>query len=127
MSCGQPAPSSSPPTCRETHLYNVVRVGDRNLIGEVIRLSADQTVIQVYEETSGLHVGSPVVDTGEPFTVELGPGLLGNVFDGVQRPLSVLAADDHGGLTRALHPARRRGPCARPRPPVGCHPGRRDR
>ena len=83
-----------------THLYNVVRVGDRNLIGEVIRLSADQTVIQVYEETSGLHVGSPVVDTGEPFTVELGPGLLGNVFDGVQRPLSVLAADDHGGLTK---------------------------
>ncbi len=79
------------------HLYNVVRVGDQNLIGEVIRLSADQTVIQVYEETSGLHLGSPVVDTGEPFTVELGPGLLGNVFDGVQRPLSVLAADDPDG------------------------------
>ncbi|MDH3754684.1 MAG: V-type ATP synthase subunit A [Acidimicrobiia bacterium] len=77
-----------------TRLYNVVRVGEQNLIGEVIRLSGEETVIQVYEDTSGLHVGSPVRDTSEPLTVELGPGLLGNVFDGVQRPLPALAAAD---------------------------------
>ncbi len=75
-----------------TRLYNVVNVGEQNLVGEVIRLSSAETVIQVYENTSGLYVGSPVVDTGEPLAVELGPGLLGTIFDGVQRPLSVMAA-----------------------------------
>lgn len=75
-------------------LYNVVRVGRRNLIGEVIRLKGTETVIQVYEDTGGLQVGSAVTDTGAPLTVELGPGLLGNVFDGVQRPLPALAAED---------------------------------
>ncbi len=78
----------------ETRLYNVVRVGRRRLIGEVIRLKGRETVIQVYEDTSGLQVGSTVVDTGAPLTVELGPGLLGNIFDGVQRPLPALAAED---------------------------------
>ncbi len=63
-------------------------------------------MIQVYEDTSGLHVGSPVVDTGEPFTVELGPGLLGNVFDGVQRPLAALAA---GSGESTSHPFIDRG------------------
>ncbi|NNC39984.1 MAG: V-type ATP synthase subunit A, partial [Acidimicrobiia bacterium] len=61
---------------RDARLYNVVRVGRRRLIGEVIRLHADRTVIQIYEDTSGLQVGSSVIDTGEPLTVELGPGLL---------------------------------------------------
>jgi V/A-type H+-transporting ATPase subunit A len=74
-------------------LYNVVRVGRRRLIGEVIRLIGTEAVIQVYEETGGLQVGSEVVDTGSPLTVELGPGLLGHIFDGVQRPLPALAAD----------------------------------
>lgn len=74
-------------------LYNVVRVGRRRLIGEVIRLSGDTAVIQVYESTGGLQAGSVVLDTGSPLDVELGPGLLGQVFDGVQRPLRTLAAE----------------------------------
>jgi V/A-type H+-transporting ATPase subunit A len=81
-------------------LYNVVRVGRRNLIGEIIRLHEDRAVIQVYEETGGLQVGSPVVDTGEPLAIELGPGLLGSIFDGVQRPLPSLAADESGPYGR---------------------------
>jgi V/A-type H+/Na+-transporting ATPase subunit A len=72
-------------------LYNVVRVGRAALPGEVIRLSGDLATIQVYENTSGLRVGEPVLDTGRPLEVELGPGLLGRIFDGTQRPLEVLA------------------------------------
>ena len=72
-------------------LYNVVRVGEAELPGEVIRLDGDLTTIQVYEDTAGLRPGEPVVDTGRPLEVELGPGLLGRIFDGTQRPLEVLA------------------------------------
>jgi V/A-type H+/Na+-transporting ATPase subunit A len=72
-------------------LYNVVEVGRARLAGEVIRLDGDAAVIQVYEDTSGLTAGDPVLDTGEPLGAELGPGLLGAIFDGTQRPLSVLA------------------------------------
>jgi V/A-type H+/Na+-transporting ATPase subunit A len=72
-------------------LYNVVEVGHARLAGEVIRLDGDAAVIQVYEDTSGLTAGDPVLDTGEPLGAELGPGLLGAIFDGTQRPLSVLA------------------------------------
>ena len=75
-------------------LYNLVRVGRRHLIGEVIRLEGDEVVIQVYEETSGLQTGSTVEDTRAPLQVELGPGLLGQVFDGIQRPLPPLAEKD---------------------------------
>ncbi len=75
-------------------LYDVVRVGHAELIGEVIRLDGAVAVIQVYEDTSGLRVGEPVVATGAPLQVELGPGLLGQIFDGIQRPLPVLAAAD---------------------------------
>jgi len=78
----------------QVRLYNVVRVGRRKLIGEVIRLKGTESVIQVYEDSGGLQVGSTVIDTGEPLAVELGPGLLGSIFDGVQRPLPELAADD---------------------------------
>jgi len=77
-------------------LYNVVLVGRRRLVGEVIRLQREKVIIQVYEETSGLQVGSTVYDTGEPLTVELGPGLLTGIFDGVQRPLPALAHGDGG-------------------------------
>ncbi len=77
-----------------SRLYNVVRVGRRHLVGEVIRLSGPLTVVQVYESTSGLKVGSPVVDTGAPLQVELGPGLLGGVFDGIQRSLPTLAMEE---------------------------------
>jgi V/A-type H+-transporting ATPase subunit A len=75
----------------ETRLYNVVQVGHPRLAGEVIRLDKGDAVIQVYEDTSGLAVGEPVFDTGEPLQVELGPGLLGSIFDGTQRPLDELA------------------------------------
>lgn len=74
-----------------TRLYNVVQVGHARLPGEVIRLDGADAVIQVYEDTSGLAAGESVLDTGEPLQVELGPGLLGSIFDGTQRPLTVLA------------------------------------
>jgi len=79
---------------RNARLYNVVYVGEARLPGEVIRLDGDKATIQVYEETSGLSVGEPVEDTGAPLQVELGPGLLGSIFDGTQRPLPRMAAVD---------------------------------
>lgn len=84
----------------ETRLYNVVRVGRRRLIGEVIRLVDREAVIQVYEDTSGLQVGSVVDDSGEPMNIELGPGLLGNIYDGVQRSLPGLAHGESGAYAR---------------------------
>jgi V/A-type H+-transporting ATPase subunit A len=72
-------------------LYDVVRVGELGLVGEVIRLSEGLTTIQVYEDTSGIRVGEPVYNTGLPLVVQLGPGLLGKVYDGLQRPLETLA------------------------------------
>jgi len=71
-------------------MNEIVRVGREGLVGEVIRLQGDLAYIQVYEDTSGLFVGEPVERTGESLTVELGPGLLSNAFDGVQRPLQIL-------------------------------------
>ena len=71
-------------------MYDVMLVGKEQLMGEVIQILGEKTVIQVYEETSGIRPGEPVTDTGKPLTVELGPGLLGNIYDGVQRPLPVL-------------------------------------
>ncbi len=71
-------------------MYDVILVGKEQLMGEVIQILREKTVIQVYEETSGIRPGEPVTDTGQPLTVELGPGLLGNIYDGVQRPLPVL-------------------------------------
>ncbi|KAJ5068921.1 intein-containing v-type proton atpase catalytic subunit a precursor [Anaeramoeba ignava] len=68
-------------------MYELVRVGNSELIGEIIRLEEDTATIQVYEETSGLTVGDPVLRTGKPLSVELGPGLLSNIYDGIQRPL----------------------------------------
>ncbi len=71
-------------------MYDVVRVGHAGLVGEVIRLEGVAATIQVYEDTSGLRVGEPVESTGAPLQVELGPGLLGMVYDGIQRPLAEL-------------------------------------
>lgn len=68
-------------------VYDVVKVGEKKLIGEVIEIRSDQASIQVYEETSGIGPGDRVVSTGEPLSVELGPGLLESMFDGIQRPL----------------------------------------
>jgi V/A-type H+-transporting ATPase subunit A len=71
-------------------MYDVVFVGELKLMGEVIKLVGDRTVIQVYEDTSGIRPGEEVIDTGAPLQVELGPGLLSSVYDGVQRPLPIL-------------------------------------
>ncbi len=76
---------------RGAQMYEMVYVGEAGLIGEITRLSGDRAFIQVYESTSGLRPGEPVEGTGAPLSVELGPGLLGTIFDGVQRPLPVIA------------------------------------
>ncbi|MHB8131125.1 MAG: V-type ATP synthase subunit A [Mobilitalea sp.] len=72
---------------RDANMYDVVRVSEQRLIGEIIEIHGDQASIQVYEETSGLGPGAPVESTGAPLSVELGPGLIGSIFDGIQRPL----------------------------------------
>ena len=71
-------------------MYDVMLVGEEGLMGEVIKITGDKTIIQVYEETSGLKPGEKVVNTGQPLVAELGPGLLSSVYDGIQRPLPVL-------------------------------------
>lgn len=71
-------------------MYELVRVGHDELVGEVIRIEADRATIQVYEETSGVTVGDPVLRTGKPLSVELGPGLMENIYDGIQRPLKTI-------------------------------------
>ena len=71
-------------------MYDVVQVGNEKLMGEVIKIVGDRTIIQVYENTDGVKPGEPVVNTGRPLAVELGPGLLHSVYDGIQRPLKVL-------------------------------------
>jgi len=71
-------------------MYEVVRIGDEGLMGEVIELHGDQSVIQVYEDTSGIRPGEPVVRTGQSLSVQLGPGLLTQIYDGIQRPLKIL-------------------------------------
>jgi len=72
---------------RGAKMYDVVKVGDENLIGEIIRLNEDNAIIQVYEDTNGLKPGEKVVSTGMPLSVELGPGILTKIYDGIQRPL----------------------------------------
>ncbi len=90
-------------------MYEVVRVGEIGLIGEIIRLEGDKAVIQVYEETAGIRPGEPVEGTGSSLSVELGPGLLTAMYDGIQRPLEVLRqlSGDfiaRGGLTAPALP-----------------------
>ena len=72
---------------RDANMFDVVRVSDKHLIGEIIEMHEDRASIQVYEETAGLGPGEPVVSTGAPMSVELGPGLIGSIYDGIQRPL----------------------------------------
>ncbi len=68
-------------------MYEVVRIGNEGLMGETIRLDGDEAYIQSYEDTSGLKPGEKIVRTGEPLSVELGPGIIKNFYDGIQRPL----------------------------------------
>ena len=81
-------------------MYDIVRVGTEGLMGEVIRLEGDTATIQVYEDTSGLKVGEIVESTEGPLMVELGPGLLTSIYDGVQRPLPVIAAESGDYIER---------------------------
>ncbi|SCU92626.1 LAMI_0E11320g1_1 [Lachancea mirantina] len=71
-------------------MYELVKVGHDNLVGEVIRIEGDKATIQVYEETAGVTVGDPVLRTGKPLSVELGPGLMETIYDGIQRPLKAI-------------------------------------
>lgn len=75
---------------QDVQMYDVVKVSEKGLIGEVIELRGDRASIQVYEETAGIGPGEPVYSTGEPLSVELGPGLMESIFDGIQRPLAVI-------------------------------------
>ena len=75
---------------RDANMFDVVRVSSEHLIGEIIEMHEDRASIQVYEETAGLGPGETVVSTGKPLSVELGPGLIGSIFDGIQRPLEKL-------------------------------------
>ena len=75
---------------QEANMADVVRVGEQRLIGEILTMTGDSASIQVYEETSGLGPGAEVVTTGAPLSVELGPGLIENIYDGIQRPLEVI-------------------------------------
>ena len=79
-------------------------VGSERLIGEVIAIHGEDTVIQVYEETSGLKVGEPVEGTAAPMSVTLGPGLIGNIFDGIERPLRAIKDLSGAFISRGLRP-----------------------
>ncbi|UCC98719.1 MAG: V-type ATP synthase subunit A [Phycisphaerales bacterium] len=83
-------------------MYEIVEVGLAGLMGEIIRLDGDTAFIQTYEDTSGISVGEPVAGTGHPLLVTLGPGLLGNVFDGIQRPLETLRQSGGDFIARGL-------------------------
>ncbi len=80
----------------EANMADVVRVGEQRLIGEILTMTGGSASIQVYEETSGLGPGAEVVTTGSPLSVELGPGLVENIYDGIQRPLEVIMQKVHG-------------------------------
>jgi len=87
---------------RGSKMYDVVKVGTEELNGEIIRLDADQAVVQVYEDTSGLRVGEKVLNTETPLSVELGPGLLSSIYDGIQRPLPLLVERSGSFISRGI-------------------------
>ena len=88
--------------CAGAKMYDMVRVSEKKLIGEIIELKNDLAYIQVYEETSGVGPGEPVYLTGEPLSVELGPGLIGSIYDGIQRPLDVIRGISGDYISRGL-------------------------
>lgn len=83
-------------------MYETVEVGESKLIGEVIRLTGDVAFIQVYESTSGLRPGEPVVGTGQPLSVLLGPGIIGKIYDGIQRPLEEIAKKSGAFISKGI-------------------------
>lgn len=88
---------------RGSKMYDVVRVGKEGLIGEIIQLKNDNAVIQVYEDTSGIKPGEKVENTNLPLSVELGPGLIANIYDGIQRPLNLIAAKSGSFISRGIN------------------------
>ena len=93
----------------DLEMMEMVYVGKARLVGEVIRMNDKETTIQVYEETSGLKPGEVVTGTGAPVSVTLAPGILSNIFDGIERPLSKIAEQQLCGGGKALQP--RPDPC----------------
>ena len=87
----------------EANMADVVRVGEQHLIGEILTMSGDSAAIQAYEETSGLGPGAEVVTTGAPLSVELGPGLIENIYDGIQRPLPAIVQHRGSFIERGAH------------------------
>jgi len=87
---------------RGSKMYDVVRVGAEHLIGEIIRLNEDVATIQVYEDTNGLKPGEIVLSTQEPLSLELGPGLIGNIYDGIQRPLPAIRKQTGDFIARGV-------------------------
>lgn len=105
-------------------MHELVEVGDEGLIGEIIRLEGERATIQVYQSTSGLKLKEKVLGTGNPLSVELGPGLVGNVFDGIQRPLELLKAITGPFIkhTREVLPlSRDKKWCFKPTAKIGAH------
>lgn len=95
---------------RDANMFDVVRVSKQRLIGEIIEMHGDRASIQVYEETSGLGPGEPVESTGAPLSVELGPGLIGSIYDGIQRPLDDIMKLSGNSLHRGVEvPSLKRG------------------
>ncbi|SEI90069.1 V/A-type H+-transporting ATPase subunit A [Deinococcus reticulitermitis] len=83
-------------------MYDIVRIGQERLVGEIIRLDGDTAFVQVYEDTSGLTVGEPVETTGLPLSVELGPGMLNGIYDGIQRPLGKIREASGDFIARGI-------------------------
>lgn len=104
--CGKIAKISGPLVIAEgmkdANMFDVVRVADEGLIGEIIEIHGDRASIQVYEETSGIGTGERVESTGLPLSVELGPGLIGGIFDGIERPLTAIAQKSGNNLKRGI-------------------------
>lgn len=87
---------------KNAKIYDLAKVSDQKLIGEIIRIEGDQAAIQVYEETSGVGPGEPIYLEGKPMTVELGPGLISSIYDGIQRPLDVIRQKEGDYIGRGL-------------------------
>jgi V/A-type H+-transporting ATPase subunit A len=88
--------------CMGAKMYDMVKVGELGLIGEIIELREDQAFVQVYEDTTGIGPGEPIFLTGNPLSVELGPGLVGSIYDGIQRPLDIIRGKEGDFVTRGI-------------------------
>ncbi|KPJ69918.1 ATP synthase subunit A [candidate division WOR-1 bacterium DG_54_3] len=88
--------------CMGAKMYDMVKVGELGLIGEIIELREDQAFVQVYEDTTGIGPGEPIFLTGKPLSVELGPGLVSSIYDGIQRPLDIIRGKEGDFVTRGI-------------------------